>query len=391
MLLIGFSGIFAAAACFSKINGMITAIFILGMLLWAKEWKKIIWFSVGIVSGAVLSLGLYAWLYHPESLVYTIKQFFLSNISENLEVLNKYYVSYLNVILDMLYFPFLALLILKGAYSKEEPRNLFLLAWGYIIWMYGFVAFAGAGNGPHARYILPAYLCTVVGSSIYLAEEYQKERQLIQNMLYKCECYRSRSSFSGLWIGRQFDPQLYTPTKFPYYIKWLYVLGPLVLVFSLILFEWLKKKEAFWVFLLASSLWITRYDVVGYSYHKQLSSYCNDMFSAAETLSKVPAKEFGVYVEAFKQLEHPERILWVYKYFIDTKYPRRTDFQALLEYNRQINQGIRYIPGEKKLDVVPGNTIITDQEMVVKHIYPQAQKVKEINWKNKVLAVLQWK
>ncbi len=72
---------------------MVSLIFFLGMITWKKDWKRLFWFSGGVAIGSVVLLGLYAWLYHPESLIYTIKQFFLSNISENLEVFNKYYVS----------------------------------------------------------------------------------------------------------------------------------------------------------------------------------------------------------------------------------------------------------------------------------------------------------
>jgi len=389
-----FAGILTAGVIFSKAIGVFILLYYAGYLLYYRRWRAILEFSLGIVIGGGLLLGLYAILYNPQSMIYTIKQFFVSNLAVNLEVLNKYYISYINIVLDMLFFPFLALLIAIGAYRKPIIRHLFLIAWANILFMYLFAAFAGAGNGPHARYIYTSFLFTIIGLSIYFAEIYYA-KQPQENKLWKITVSVVLGIavmviiFISLNMGFTYNPALYTPTKFPTYVKWLYVLGPFLLVSLLVLNELLHSKKLILLFLFVIALWNPAYNGGwAYDYELQLVSYCQSMFRAASALEQVQADQFGVYVNSFKEIEYPERILWVYKYFVDTKYPKENGYDALYRFNQHMDQSILYIPGERKWKDAPGQVLVTDQVQAVMRLYPDAKIIQEIPYGKDTLSVL---
>ena len=382
------AGIFAALTCFSKVMGLSTLAFFLFYLFLTRDWKRMRDFCFGLLLGSLLICTSYSLLYNPQSLVYTIKQFFVSNVSDNLDVLNKFYVSYLNIVLDMLFAPFIGLLIAIGAYRKSLTRNLFLVAWANIIIMYCYAAFAGAGNGPHARYIYTAFIFTILGLSIHFSEYVHLNKQNGSKIII----IGVALLLLGRSIGVTFDPSQYTPAKFPYYIKWLYVLGPLFILGAMILIEFFKTRWLIPLLVICISLWNTSYNG-GWatSYQKLLTTYCNDMFTAAKAVNEVPSNNFGVYVSSFTELQNPERIIWIYKYFINSSIPHENGFDSLYKFNQFISQNIQYIPGERKLTTVDFDYLLTDQEASVKQHYPHATRVKEIFWKGKSLSVLKLK
>jgi hypothetical protein len=195
--------------------------------------------------------------------------------------------------------------------------------------------------------------------------------------------------FIGLNAGFTFNPADYTPTKYPYFIKWLYVLGPFFLVGLLLLNEIIRSKVAVITFLFIVALWNPAYNGGwAYDYEKDLVAYCEDMYRAASALENVQADKFGVYVNAFKEIEYPERILWVYKYFVDERHARGQGYDALYRYNALMDKSVLYIPGERKLDDVPGNVLVTDQVQTVRNYYPEANVIQKIPWGKELLVVL---
>lgn len=392
------AGFFIALTCFSKIIGISVLAFFLVHIAYYRSWDKLKDFLSGLILGAVAVSGLYILFYNYQSFVYTFKEFFVSNIETNINYIGEQYLSYLDIVLNLKFFPLVALVIAIGVYRKDITRNLFWVAWANIVFLYIFAAYATYGTGTNGRNIYTAYIFTTLGLSIYLADAFvSAERQRFANLLpYKtiaCAVLGLTTILLitlGFNIGISFNPAQYTPTKFPAYIKWFYILGPLLLVGLLVLISFVKSKVVVLLFILVAALWNPAYNGgLAYDYEKLLQGYCNFFFDAASALKEVPVEQYGIYVNGFKQVQHDERIIWVYKYYLDERYPKEAGFDGLQKYNRLIKDNIQFLSGEAALKEVEGNYVLTDSQAIVIQYYPQAKEVKEINWSGGVLSVME--
>jgi hypothetical protein len=194
----------------------------------------------------------------------------------------------------------------------------------------------------------------------------------------------------GFNIGISYNPTQYTPTKFPAYIKWFYILGPLLLVGLLVMISFVKSKVVILLLIVVTAIWNPAYNGgQAYDYEKSLKGYCNFFFDAASAIKEVPVEQYGIYVNGFKQVQHDERIVWVYKYYLDEKYLKEAGYDGLQKYNQLVKKNIQYLSGEAALKDVIGNYVLTDSEAIVMAYYPQAREVKEINWSGGILSVME--
>ena len=393
-----FAGFFVALTCFSKIIGISTLAFFLVYIVYYGCWDKLKEFLLGFILGSVVVSGLYILLYNYQSLIYTFKEFFVSNIDTNINYIGEQYLSYLDIVLNLKFFPLVGLLIAIGAYRKDTTRNLFWVAWANIVFLYIFAAYATYGTGTNGRNIYTAYVFTTMGLSIYLADAFASaENHRFAGLLpQKAVAYAILGLATmfliifGFNIGISYNPTQYTPTKFPAYIKWFYILGPLLLVGLLVMISFVKSKVVILLLIVVTAIWNPAYNGgLAYDYEKLLKGYCNFFFDAASAIKEVPVEQYGIYVNGFKQVQHDERIVWVYKYYLDEKYPKEAGYDGLQKYNQQVKKNIQYLSGEAALKDVKGNYVLTDSEAIVTQYYPQAREVKEINWSGGVLSVME--
>jgi len=393
------AGFFTALTCFSKIIGIGSLAFFLIFIIYYRFWDKLKEFLLGLVIGAFVVLGLYMLLYNYQSLIYTMKEFFVSNVGVNINnTIGGNYLSFINVVLDLKFFPLIGLVIAINAYRQENTRNLFWVAWINIVILYLYVAMSSFGGGTNGRNIYTAYVFTTLGLSIYLDDAFKKGKSTSFSGLFKDTIFAVVILglvtvvliILGFNIGIIFNPVEYTPTIFPAYIKWFYILGPLLLVGLLVLIGFVRSKAVVLLFILVAVIWNPAYNGgLANNYEKSLQSYCNFFFDAASVLKEVPAEQYGIYVNGFKQVEHDERIIWIYKYYYDEKYPKEIGYDGLKKYNQLIKENIQYLSGEAALKDVKGNYVLTDSEAIVTQYYPQAREVKEINWSGGVLSVME--
>jgi len=393
-----FAGFFLALTCFSKIIGISVLAFFLSYITYYRSWDKLKELLLGFILGTVVVSGLYVLLYNYQSLIYTFKEFFVSNIETNINYIGEQYLSYLDIVLNLKFFPLVALLIAIGAYRKDTTRNLFWVAWANIIFLYIFAAYANYGTGTNGRNIYTAYVFTTIGLSIYLADVFESVEshrfaRLLPNKTIAYVIFGLATILLiifGFNIGISYNPVQYTPTKFPAYIKWFYILGPLLLVGLLVMISFIKSKVAILLFILMAAIWNPAYNGgLAYDYEKLLQGYCNFFFNAASALKEVPVEKYGIYVNGFKQVQHDERIVWVYKYYLDEKYPKKAGFDGLQKYNQLIKENIQYLSGEAALKGVKGNYVLTDSKSIVAQYYPQAREVKEIYWSGGMLSLME--
>ena len=393
-----FAGFFVALTCFSKIIGISTLAFFLVYIVYYRCWDKLKEFLLGFILGSVVVSGLYVLLYNYQSLIYTFKEFFVSNIDTNINYIGEQYLSYLDIVLNLKFFPLVGLLIAIGAYRKDTTRNLFWVAWANIVFLYIFAAYATYGTGTNGRNIYTAYVFTTMGLSIYLADAFVSAENhrfagLLPNKAVAYAVLGLATMFLiilGFNIGISYNPTQYTPTKFPAYIKWFYILGPLLLVGLLVMISFVKSKVVILLLIVVTAIWNPAYNGgQAYDYEKSLKGYCNFFFDAASAIKEVPVEQYGIYVNGFKQVQHDERIVWVYKYYLDEKYLKEAGYDGLQKYNQLVKKNIQYLSGEAALKDVIGNYVLTDSEAIVMAYYPQAREVKEINWSGGILSVME--
>jgi len=164
--------------------------------------------------------------------------------------------------------------------------------------------------------------------------------------------------------------------------RWLFTLGPILVLLSLLLTQLSKSKTIIIFFILIISLWGAAFNG-GLAYQKvKFDMYRAGFFyEAAPVLNEVPDRKFSIFVRAWNKHPKSERLLIVYRQFFDEKYPRGNDYDSENKNKRIIRRSIAYIKKEKDLLLrIKGKQILTDDLITIKKVFPTVEKIKEISW-----------
>lgn len=398
------AGIFAGFASLSKITGLAALMFFIIYIILKKDWTKLKQFVIGVLTGIISVVILFILLYDLESFQDVVRQFFSTSISVNLEATNASNLTsayFHELLLSMKYFPFVMLFIFTGAYKNEKSRNLLLMAWSFIALL--FVLRTAGPSIP--SYIYTAYIFTIVGFSIYLADLLgtMKTNNILNDNKAKIaiSLVAMFLVMEGLKAGFNYSPvkeyhygyNYLTPLDiynvkgimYPAIIKKLYSFLPLLILALLVYIEYSRSKKAIILLVVFISYWFS-FSNGGLAYkkadfdRKEAGIY----YEYAPLLNEVAAKQFSVYItELNKYPRSDDNLLWVYRIFFDQKYERKfSDInrsQYLNEY--QVRGNITYISREEDLlSKIRGDQILTDSPDVVYSYFPSAVESKQVTF-----------
>jgi hypothetical protein len=179
--------------------------------------------------------------------------------------------------------------------------------------------------------------------------------------------------------------------SYPFFIKWLYVLGPLLTICLLGLIELLRRREIVYIFLFVFILWSSAYNG-GLAFNKiDGIRYESDFFyKVAPILNNVQAEKFSIYVTKFN--EHPfgntPTLLRVYSAFFDDKHQKNNDYKSLYNQRKRISNDIQMIFDEDSLAQFSGDYILTDKPDRVIYHHNEAKIISQFNWENTQLYVM---
>ena len=405
------AGIFSAFAVFSKITGIFAAFYFLIYFVYKKEWKGLRDFIIGSFLGTLIVFVLFIALFNIQSFNNILYLFFKSNQWSGRDLNNL--VSFLDQILSVKYFPvFISLFIATSAYKETISRRLFCFAWANIAVIYFIYTFTHRGGSVISTYIYSAYIFAGIGLAATLGSIFA---DIKTPFFKKAENDRvtiigvALLSFIlicvGLVIGRKYPAVRYFNYSYLYYKpfdvfvsghisipevwRWLFTLGPILVLLSLLLSQISKSKTTIILFMLITSLWGAAFNG-GLAYQKAKFDRheAGFFYEAAPVLNEVPNQKFSIFVRAWNKHPHADRLLWVYRQFFDKKYPRGNEYDSQYKNDIQIREAIDYIKQEKDLVSIKGKQILTDDLITIKKFFPTVKIVKEIGWKGIKLYVV---
>ncbi len=399
------AGFFTGLAILSKATGFGILLFFVIYLIYKKEWRKIKQFAIGLFIGLTIVVFLFCLLYNYQSFLDAFVEFFYGSLGRNLaKIYTNLGAGYFHEIISSIkYFPFVALFILIGAYKNQKTKNLLFLAWFNIFLVY--LLRSSAPSIP--TYIYTAYIFTVLGVSIYLADVFvskQSNRPIVNLSILR------KYSFVlffiivlilmvvGLRLGIKYHSvenydysynylkplDIYETTSFPYpnIIKILYTFIPILLLVCLLGIEILRRKIFIVLFIILTAFGSSFFNGgLAYQKAKYDRERADFFYRTAPILNLVKDKTFSVYVEAWNQQSYSNRLLWVYRLFFDNKYQRvfKDQYKAQKLNADEIESSIIYIDKENDiLSKAKNGRILTDRPDIVHKYFPSAIEVQRL-------------
>lgn len=407
-----FAGIFSAFAVFSKITGIFAAFYFLIYFVCKKEWKGLRNFVIGAFLGTSIVCVLFIALFNIESFNNILYLFFKSNQWSGRNLNNL--ISFLDQILSVKYFPvFISLFIVASAYKQTISRRLFCFSWANIAVIYFIYTFTHRGGSVISTYIYSAYifagigLAAALGSIFAEAETTFLKRRLVNDtwLIIGISLLSFFLICTGLVIGtkypavrnfnmsylyyKPFDIFVSGHVSIPEVWRWLFTLGPILVLLFLLLSQISRSKMWIILFMLITSLWGAAFNG-GLAYKKvEFDRHeAGFFYEAAPVLNEVPDQKFSIFVRAWNKHPHSDRLLWVYRQFFNKKYILPNNFDAEYKTDNRIKGSIKYIKQEGDLINIKGKQILTDDLTTIKEYFPKVRIVKELAWKGIELYVV---
>lgn len=409
-----FAGVFSAFAVFSKMTGIFAAFYFIWYFGYKKEWRGLRDFVIGFFLGASIIFVLLIALFNIQSFNDTIYRFFITNTNQWLG-LKRYsnLVSFLDQILSVKFFPvFISLFMAISAYKQTGSRQLFCFSWANIAVIYFIYTFTHRGGAVISTYIYSAYIFAAIGLAATLATlfteaetKFPKKNANGAQMMIGISLLSFFLICAGLFIGikypavknfnmsylyyKPFDIFIPGRVSIPEIWRWLFTLGPILVLLFLLLSQISRPKKSIILFMLITSFWGAAFNG-GLAYQKaKFDRYRAGFFyEAAQVLNEVPDKKFTIFVRAWNKHPHSDRLLWVYRQFFDKKYPRGTEYDSQYKNDMIISSSIAYIKQKKNLVRIKGKQILTDDLATIKGFFSTVNIVKEIGWKGIKLYVV---
>ncbi len=402
-----FSGIFSGLACFSKVSEVGGLIFLFSYLLFIeKSLVRCLKYCVGVMVGVIVSLGVFVILFNYQSLFNLFDVFFRT--FRGMCVPDSYksnVVQYLYTLLDFRYFPvFISLFIAVDVYKKASSRLIVFYSWSFIVTIFAIYAFiSGRGGYTIPYYIYTPYIVASLGLSIYFANIVNDQKNkdvkfpLFVILLFVCCGIGMLIGFNNPVIeafntGYNYYQTLdmYTvDTKifYNYFTKVFYILGPIAIIVLLTFVEGSKSKKAVLFLLVVVSLFSSAYNGgIARKKAKADSGEANFFYDIAPVFNQVDDTKFAVYI---KNNTHVDRLLWVYGLFFDKKYRRGISYDSAVANEKDIQSNIKIITEPSQFIATDfGNTILTDDQVIVMSLFKASNIIKTIQWKDKSLYII---
>lgn len=318
-------GVLAAFAALTKATGAAAFVLFGGLLLWRSEWRSFLWLCLGTGLGTLATLALYMLIFGWDGLTYVCSEFFARPQIWGAQRSQSNLVSYLDLLLNQRFFPLsLALLVCAGAWRDKISRAPFLVAAGSLAFLCGIYAFTHRGGWPVNTYAYLFFPPAAVGLGMYLGRSCvpvdPRPRRggwlllLAASALFLLVlCGERIGSWHPVWP--RFEPgmiMLYVSPNgvfsagaafdFPEPVRWLYSLGPLLVLALLILHEVWRSRAAALVFMAAVALWGMAYSGgASKIMNAYLKAESDDAILAARLIMSAPASSFGVYVGPWRE------------------------------------------------------------------------------------------
>ncbi len=374
-------GFFAALAAMSKITGIATAMALTISILFERDKSALFSYIRGLLIGVFFATVLYGILYDFSSLIETIKQFFINNLSKNLSLSRPNLVNYTNdVLLSIKYLPFLGLIAAASAYREKTNQQILLIIWAHITVLLLLYSLTHRGGWAIPHYLYTPYVFCILFVSLVAGTVLQTEAQSITLSILKK--YLTKITVVavliggilwGLQIGDTFPPVLGKSTRYIYQevptifqgklkeiflypigVRWLYSFGPLLilLLFTASLNKMTRKHNRLILFCFLAFLgcWGGAF-TGGMALHKvnQEKKEATEMYAYAAALDNIPLDRYFLYVEAAKNARERKRLIWVYHLFFDTR--RGQEKSHISRYNaaKELVNKIVWVKNRKQL------------------------------------------
>jgi hypothetical protein len=400
------AGLFSALTFFTKSTGIATVLFFIAYLIFHKKWRNLTLFIYGGIIGTILvfSLGYIFFGYHSmQNVLCQTYRNLISNIDPRGP--NTNLVSYLDLFVSKHYLPvFISLFIFVGAYRTKHSRRLYLMSIFHISLLYFIYTFTSRGGSLIDNYVYTAFIFSTLGMSVYLGS-------IFNSGGFACKFFNKADMnnkpilvagllgliflIAGFMIGYNNRPtgafDIKSLVYLPQAMRWLYTLGPLVIVSMLACVEYSKLKISVVLLMIFASFWGSAYSgVLGIEKAKADMREAEFFYKAAHTLNSVPAKKFSIYVEDWNRRNHTKRVLWIYRLFFDNKYKRIFEpwYKSQYRNEYEIMRNIDFLNAEGEIINIKKNQILTDRPDIVTFYFPLAKEVVTIPWNEKQLSVL---
>jgi hypothetical protein len=342
---------------------------------------------MGVGFGAVAICAAYIFVFSWPSFWATVINFFEGSLVLYLQTVEgKRFEQYLDFVVALEYFPFIALVGVGAAYRHKYARDYFMLAWSSVVFAIFIILVTPRGVSPEWRYLYVGFVGTVIGLAIVLGDVWNmkvKENSLITATQQKILI--SLASVFFLILGIQnairYDPSLYTPSSFPLHIKYLYLLGPLF-AFCGLLAALVKRETKYLVlFILSMAIWTTSHNSGLALRNIAILEKQNDYFyEAAQLINEVPGPRMTIYVNAFEEFRQSERIVTHYAVLFNEKYTYGADIHHIRDSVNYVKNRITYVDAID--EIIPGmrGYLVTDDPNVFS-LYPEAYVESTILWR----------
>jgi hypothetical protein len=174
----------------------------------------------------------------------------------------------------------------------------------------------------------------------------------------------------------------------PILIKWIYVIGPLLVVLALGASIVLRRREALLIFIFSTALWASTYNG-GWAYSdvsilRRINTF---YYESAALLNEVPGDEITLYVNGFDEFRKADRLRIVYGIIFNEKF----DYSDELHHSQQsrdfVYDQMPYIENIGELEVPIRGYLLTDDKAVFE-TFPEASLYDTLEWRGSPVFVV---
>lgn len=381
------AGFFGTLACFSKLIGIAALAMMVGILIWKRDWPRLKRLGTGCGAAVVIVLAAVLIFFGPDSFANLF--WGASRYYSQWAVNTRYEIalSYFGMLSGELYLPlFLGALVLIGAYRDHLARNFYLGALAFVAILTLFIALTRQVQAI-PNYLYPAVAFCGMGAGLYLGGLIQERKpvypawgQILMAVL------AIGLVFGSLKVGQSFYKAFLDPNAqgMPGVVRSLYTVIPLAIVAGLVAVEVTRRPAAILLTMLVVFAWMPAY-AGAHAFDKARFDRQEAAFfyEAAPVFNQVPVKEFGVFLESWNNVNHSDRVPWVYRSFFNQKYTRVNQQAA----EKEIEESIQILTNPNQFGTLRSNYLLTDSRGSVKKSFPNAVEITRFPWKDLTFSV----
>ena len=388
------SGVFAAAACLTKITGIAIPCAVTVLLLRNQQWKDWARFTGGFFGGVALWLLLFVLLYGWPQLLDVFHLFFSENLQANMAGQPGFNnaVSFWEPFFDKLFFPiFLTPLMFPAMYRHPRAKVFTTLGWSYFLVMYGIYWASGRGYTPIPNYIYPAFFCFQIAFSFVFGEWLVVSNSLSR---WRLTGFLAVLFAVGFLWGTRFDPgTIYQPSFHPDLSgidKRISNLILMLLIPALLLVQYQPRKLVVMTSLVLMVLWGSSFSA-GTAYHlynRIIRPDTEIYYQYAPLLSEVQSEAFDIYIPSWKAQVDAVRLRHIYRVFYAKNLTSGTEANDYAAGLAKARENIRL--SEDIYSFKEGRRpVLTNQPELLQNLWGRLQTLQRIAYQGEEFVVVQ--